>query len=537
MGLIRVFWGLAFVLMDVLRHAFLGMYLVVLVLIALYGFHRYMLVFLYYRHRRKIPKLKGRFEDLPPVTVQLPMYNELYVARRIIEASCQIDYPADKLQIQVIDDSTDETVQICREAVARARREGHNIEYLHRTDRNGYKAGALAAAMPRVTGEFIAIFDADFLPEPDILHRTIHYFTDPMVGMVQSRWGHLNRDYSLLTKSQAILLDGHFAIEHVARNRSGRFMSFNGTAGIWRKECIDSAGGWHHDTLAEDLDLSYRAQMKGWKFLFLPELVNPAELPADIQGFKHQQFRWSKGGMQAAKKLLPAVLKSRLPLKIKIEAFFHLTGSGIYLLAALMCLCLFPALYIETNPFERGSGLRVIFDLSLFVLGTTAANTFWMCGQRETYRNWHEKLKYMPILMALGIGISLNNARAVLEALFGKPSEFVRTPKLAIESQDDKRRRQRAQRYRTRRLDIWPFLEFFFGCYMAAAVICSLVVNSDRGIITIGAPFLALFMCGFFYVSLQSFATRRRRRAKAVEGEQPAEEATPAAESASGPNS
>ncbi len=509
MGFAANFWTLALVLMDVLRHAFMTVYLVVLVLIALYGFHRWMLVFLYYRHRKKIPKLKGHFDELPQVTVQLPMYNELYVARRVIEATCRIDYPKDKLQIQVIDDSTDDTVEICRKAVADARAKGFNIEYVHRTDRTGYKAGALAAAMPRVTGEFIAIFDADFLPEPDILYRTIHYFTDPMIGMVQSRWGHLNRDYSLLTQSQAILLDGHFAIEHVARNRSGRFMSFNGTAGLWRKECIDSAGGWHHDTLAEDLDLSYRAQMGGWKFLFLPELVNPAELPADIQGFKQQQFRWCKGGIQAAKKLLPKVLASRLPLKIKIEAFFHLTGGVIYLLAAILCLCLFPALYVETNPFQSGSSMRVIFDLSLFVLGTVAANMFWMCGQRETYRQWADKLKFMPVLMALGIGMSINNARAVLEALFGKVSEFVRTPKLAMDDPDEKLHEQRARRYRPKKLDIWPFVEFGFGCYMAGCIICSFVLNADRGWITIGAPFLALFMCGFFYVSLQSFATMR----------------------------
>ncbi|MCK4851373.1 MAG: glycosyltransferase family 2 protein, partial [Phycisphaerae bacterium] len=332
------------------------------------------------------------------------MFNERYVVQRVIEATCAIEYPRDKLQIQILDDSTDDTVRIGQECVRRMALAGHNISYLHRDHRHGFKAGALSDALSQATGEFVAIFDADFLPEPDFLRRTIQYFTDPKVGLVQTRWGHINRDSSLLTKSQAMLLDGHFIIEHIARNRSGRFMSFNGTAGIWRKSCIQDAGGWHWDTLTEDLDLSYRAQLGGWKFVYLPEVISPAELPPDMNSFKIQQFRWTKGAVQTAKKMLPAVLRAPLPLKVKVEAFFHLTNWVVYPSMVLLTLLLFPAFLIKLSPFKDGAPGQILFDLTVFNLATVSVTIFYLCSQYEIYCSWRDKLKYLPFLMSLGIG-------------------------------------------------------------------------------------------------------------------------------------
>lgn len=286
-------------------------YLALLGMIALYGLHRYWLVYLYNRHRGHLPRPARRYELLPRVTVQLPMFNEGAVAERIIDAACQLEYPADRIQIQVVDDSTDGSAALVQRRVEHWANRGIDIQYLHRTDRTGYKAGALADATPYARGDLIAIFDADFVPPPGFLKRTVHYFTDPKIGMVQTRWAHLNRDSSLLTRGQAIFLDGHFVIEHTARNRSGVWMNFNGTAGIWRKQAILSAGGWEHDTLTEDVDLSYRAQLAGWHFVFLPRVTCPAELPPEINAFKSQQHRWTKGSIQTALKLLPRLIRSK----------------------------------------------------------------------------------------------------------------------------------------------------------------------------------------------------------------------------------
>ena len=293
-------------------------YIAVLLLVGLYGIHRYWLVWLYYRNRRHVPRPHSRFEQLPGVTVQLPMYNEAQVAERIIDAAVALDYPREFLQIQVLDDSTDGSERIAAARVEYWASRGIDIEFLHRTNRHGYKAGALAEAIPRAKGALIAIFDADFVPEHDFLKRTVHQFTDPRVGMVQARWDHLNRGDSLLTRSQAIFLDGHFVIEHAARNRSDRWINFNGTAGVWRREAIESAGGWQHDTLTEDVDLSYRSQLQGWRFVFLSNVACPAELPPEINAFKSQQHRWTKGSIQTAKKLLPTLLRSNAPMRVKI---------------------------------------------------------------------------------------------------------------------------------------------------------------------------------------------------------------------------
>jgi cellulose synthase/poly-beta-1,6-N-acetylglucosamine synthase-like glycosyltransferase len=480
--------------------AFSVFYTIVLAIVALYGLHRWALVFLYYRHRDNKPTPAGEFAELPHVTIQLPMFNESTVARRIIEKTCEIDYPREKLQIQVLDDSTDDTVEIASKAVEEARAKGFDVEYIHRTDRGGFKAGALTNGLKTAKGEFVSIFDADFVPEKDCLRKSIQYFTDPKVCVVQTRWEHLNRHDSLLTRSQAIILDGHFIIEHVARNRSERFMSFNGTAGTWRRSAIDDAGGWEHDTLTEDLDLSYRAQMKGWKFVFLPELIAPAELPPEMNAFKAQQFRWTKGGAQVALKLLPKVMRSTAPLKVKVEAFFHLTSCTMHMYMLLMVLMLFPAVWLRLQSGEETSIARVMFDMSVFSMATLSAMAFYMAGQRELFGDWKSALKYLPALMAIGAGLCVSNTKAIIEAFFGKQSEFVRTPKYGagrgVSSEKPPARRKRK---------LLPYVELLMGLYM---VFCGVLSVVDPRYM-LATPFLVLFAFGFFYVSVLSFLAQR----------------------------
>ena len=488
------------------KTVFMTIYTLLLVVVSIYGLHRYLLVYLYWRHHKKAPRLRGRFDDLPTVTIQLPMFNERFVARRVIEAACRIDYPREKLQIQVLDDSTDETADIARQACEDMARAGHDIEFIHRDDRTGFKAGALAHGLKIARGEFIAIFDADFIPRERFLRDTIDYFTDENVCVVQSRWDHLNRDESLLTRSQALFLDGHFAIEHVGRNRSGRFMSFNGTGGIWRRKAIDDAGGWRHDTLTEDLDLSYRAQLKGWKFVYLPELTSPAELPPEMAGFKAQQFRWTKGGAQNAIKLLPKTLLSKAPLKVKAEAFFHLTGFTMHLFMFGLVLMMFPAMYLQCLPLEDGTIWRAMVDVSIFSLATMSAGVFYCASQGALYGRWRMPLKYMPVMMAIGVGLCVSNTKAILEAWFGHTSGFVRTPKygqdIAGGYADDCAEPRPAKRKKT---DWLPFAELGMGLYMVGCLVCCLF--DTRSAIT--APFLVIFAFGFFYVSVMSFQTRR----------------------------
>ncbi len=488
------------------------MYVTVVAAVAVYGFHRYVLVYLYLKHRDDIYQPKGTFIALPRITVQLPMFNEAQVAERVIRHCCQIDYPIDRLEIQVLDDSTDESADIARNACAEWAAKGYSIKYIHRTNRVGYKAGALAEGMQEATGDFIAIFDADFIPPRDILQNVVHYFSDDKIGMVQVRWGHLNRDASLLTKSQAIFLDGHFVIEHTARNRSGRFMHFNGTAGVWRRKTIDDAGGWQHDTLTEDLDLSYRAQMRGWQFVYLPQFCAPAELPPEMIGFKQQAHRWTKGSFQTAIKLLPRILRSRqLSYRIKTEAFFHLTNTLVYPLMVILTVLMYPVFfgYVDNveAPLKGHTWGHFLFSAGLFVLATCSASTFFIFGQRELLgkvAGWKTVL-YLPFLMSLGVGIGLNNAKAVLEAIWGairrKPSEFVRTPKYGVTG---------SARFQSRRSGVltfkrlWlPFLEIAFGVYMATCIAIALLYSFGYGTIF----FLLIFSGGYFYVGFASLHT------------------------------
>ncbi len=483
-----------------LENVLITTYLVVLLTLAMYGFHRSMLMYLYYRSRGSDPSPRGRFEGdrLPVVTVQLPLFNEMYVAPRLLDAVAQIEYPRDRLEVQVLDDSTDETQAICRAKVDELRKSGLDIHYIHRTDRTGFKAGALENGLKTARGEYVMVFDADFLPPADIVERTIHFFTDEKVGMVQVRWDHVNRDYSRLTELQAMMLDGHFVIEHTARHRSGRFFNFNGTAGIWRLSAIHDAGGWSHDTLTEDMDLSYRAQLKGWEFIYLKDVVSPAELPVEMNAFKSQQFRWAKGSIQVAKKLLPAIWKSDVSFGVKLEAFFHLTNNFAYPLLLLLSILLLPNLLVRTRH-----GLRevLLIDLPLFFGTTLSIATFYITSQREIQRNWRPTLRRLPLMMSLGIGLCINQTRAVIEALFGGESgEFVRTPKLGVVRRFEG---WTAKKYRAAKTLI-PFVEVLFAVYFAVATV--LAVNAGH---YVSLPFMLLFTLGFGYVGVLSLHQSR----------------------------
>ena len=471
----------------------LVLYFFVLSILAIYGWHRYYLVYLYMKNKGNSPAHIPPPRVLPRVTVQLPIFNEMYVANRLIDAVCEMDYPRELLEIQVLDDSTDETTEIAELAVRRNAARGFDIHYLHRVDRTGYKAGALEAGLQVSTGRFIAIFDADFVPPPDFLMRTLgHFEQDEKVGMVQARWGHLNRDYSLLTKIQSILLDAHFVLEHGGRNRAGCFFNFNGTAGVWRREAIDNAGGWQHDTLTEDLDLSYRAQLKGWRFVFLPDLISPAEVPVEMNSFKSQQHRWAKGSIQTCMKLMPRILRSSQPLKVKAEAFFHLSANFNYLLMSLLSLLMFPAMVVR---YSMGWSEMMLIDVPLFFAATASVGNFYIVSQRELYPDWRQRLKYLPFLMSIGIGLCVNNTRAVLEAIFGKQSEFVRTPKYAIERSGDE---WVGKKYH-QSVGIQPLVELALGLYFTGTVFYALS-NQIYGTL----PFLMLFQVGFLYTGLLS---------------------------------
>lgn len=474
-------------------------YLTVLGLISVYGLHRYWLVWLYCQHGRRRPRPQGQFDELPAVTVQLPMFNEAHVSQRIIDAACGLHYPPDRLQIQVLDDSNDESIDLVRRRVAYWSQRGINIQLLHRKNRTGYKAGALGDALAHATGKLIAIFDADFVPPRGFLQDIVHYFTDPAVGMVQARWDHLNRDDSVLTRSQAIFLDGHFIVEHTARNRSNRWINFNGTAGMWRRETIESAGGWQHDTLTEDVDLSYRAQLTGWKFVFLPQVVCPAELPPEINAFKAQQHRWTKGSIQTAKKLLPAVIRSQMGVGVKIEAFFHLTSPMVYLYITLMALLFYPAFFVNTRPFEAGSVGSLVFGMSVFALGTASAGVFYTVSQRAQRRGLLGTVVQLPVLMSIGIGIAINNARGCLEALLGHQSTFVRTPKYNCVTGAGRRQWAQHQVIPTPSIRVWmTLLEIGMGLYTLQ---CARLAATSKSTV-VSFPFLLLFAAGYLYVGM-----------------------------------
>jgi cellulose synthase/poly-beta-1,6-N-acetylglucosamine synthase-like glycosyltransferase len=472
-------------------------YFIVLFVLAVYGLHRYWLVYDYFVYSKNVPPVPPPVANWPRVTVQLPIFNERYVIERLVEAVSRFDYPPELLDVQVLDDSTDETCEVARACVERHAAQGMPVVYIHRSNREGYKAGALENGLKTSKGEFVAIFDADFLPEPDFLRRTIPYFMNPdggsKIGMAQTRWTYLNSDYSLLTNVETILLDGHFVVEHGARSRRGTFFNFNGTAGVWRRKAIDDAGGWEHDTLTEDTDLSYRSQLKGWKFLYLPQIECASELPVDMNGFKAQQARWAKGLMQTAKKILPRVLKSDAPWHVKAEAFFHLTGNISYPLMIVLSTMLLPAMIVR---FYQGWIQMLVIDLPLFLASTCSISSFYLVAQRELRpKTWRRTFLYMPFVMATGIGISVRNAQAVIEALLGKKSAFARTPKFNIEG---KQGTFATKSYRNK-AGWMPYAEILLGLYFSSTVIYA-ILNENYATV----PFLLLFVWGYLYTGAMS---------------------------------
>ena len=507
-----------------LADAVLTAYFTVLLLLALFGSHRFRLLYGLVRHRKRAAaraeRLRVRGAPLlerepPPVLVQLPVFNERYVVERLIRAVAALDYPKSRLTVQVLDDSTDDTGAIVERVAAECAAAGLDIRRLPRTDRRGFKAGALAAGLAASEAPFIAVFDADFVPPPDFLRATLPYLLgDERTGLVQARWEHLNRFYSVLTDVQAILLDGHFIAEHGARHALGCFFNFNGTAGLWRRSAITDAGGWSGDTLTEDLDLSYRSQLRGWRFVFLPEVAAPAELPVSMTAFKAQQRRWAQGSFQTARKLLPQILASPLPLRVRMEAFFHLGANLAYPLMALLSLLMVPALLVRVD-----TGLRemVLLDIPIFVAATVSVVSFYAVSAHRAFRLAPEgergrflpRLRHVPATLAVGIGLSFSNAVAVLGGALGRRAPFVRTPKYGVartERSPDRRPGDHWTRkaYRSREGAI-VFFELAVGAALAAAAVVSVL----EGVIA-SAPFLALFAAGYLYVGGRSFAESRR---------------------------
>lgn len=464
-------------------------------LCVLFAFGLHGLVMIYYWHKtQKIVHIEpSDMVEIPVVTIQLPFYNELYVVDRLVKAVCEMDYPIDKLEIQLLDDSTDETVEVSQRLVEQYSALGFDIKHIHRTIRTGFKAGALKEGLDVARGEFIAIFDADFVPKPEFLKKTVPYFEDGNVGMVQTRWEHLNEEYSFLTRAQALALDGHFVIEQQIRHKAGFFINFNGTAGVWRKSTIQDAGNWHSDTLAEDLDLSYRAQLKGWKFVFLNDVTSPAELPADINSLKTQQFRWTKGAVETAKKLLPTVWASKLSVKMKLECTVHLTSNIVFPFIMLVAFLNVPIVIIKN---EVGGFDKYFSIMSIFVLASISTFMFYMYAQRAIHLDWQRRLLLFPVFMAGSMGLAVNNTKAVFEALIGKKSEFKRTPKYRIEQQGDQWKKNK---YVQKKIGWIVVVELVLAAYFLLGIVASVSYMEIAAI-----PFQLMFLMGFGTVGFLS---------------------------------
>jgi cellulose synthase/poly-beta-1,6-N-acetylglucosamine synthase-like glycosyltransferase len=464
-------------------------YFATLFVLSIYGVHRYETMRRYRKYRKNLPDTPpSKFERLPRVTVQLPLFNERFVVARLLEETTKLEYPRELLQIQVLDDSTDETHVYAERLCNEYRAAGFPVEYQHRTNRHGFKAGALQAGLQTATGELIAIFDADFLPPPDFLTRTVHFFVDPEVGVVQTRWSYVNREFNILTQVEAMMLDGHFVLEHGARCGSGLFFNFNGTAGILRRKMIDDAGGWQHETLTEDSDLSYRAQLKGWRFVYLPGLDCPSELPVETYGFQVQQARWAKGLTQVAKKLLPQIFKAKVPWRVKAEAFMHLTPNISYPLMIVVCMLMLPVMIVR---FYMGVFQMVLIDFPLIVASFWSISAFYLYAQKELYpKTWWKSIAFLPMLMGAGVALTVSNTKGVVEALLGIDSSFARTPKYAIGSQKVK---LKSAAYR-RRSGLLPYIEIAIGCYFLYMVDFAIDTLNFLAI-----PFLLLFVCGYWW--------------------------------------
>lgn len=468
-------------------------YIASLLVLFTFGSHGFIMIYYYLKYRHQRDDLSGELKSFPMVTLQLPVYNEMYVVERLIKSICEIDYPIDKLEIQVLDDSTDETVEICLRVVKEYRQKGFDIVHIHRDDRTGYKAGALKEGLKTAKGEFVGIFDADFIPRKTFLKVVLPFFNEPKIGMVQTRWEHLNRGYSIITQVLALSLDGHFVMEQQARNKANYFINFNGTSGIWRKECIFDAGNWEADTLTEDLDLSYRAQLRGWKFKYLTDFTTPAEVPSEINSVKSQQFRWTKGAIETAKKILPRVWKSKYPLKLKIISTFHLTNNIVFPFTLIACLLYTPVILIKNT----GRYDTYFLFMSVFVLAFIASFLFYLYSQKDVYEDWRKRILLFPVFMAGSMGFAINNTKAVFEGLINKKSEFVRTPKYLIVDKKDTWVDKKYTHKKT--LSFSVILELLLAIYSFAGVVISIATLQISAL-----PFQLMFTFGFGLVAFLS---------------------------------
>lgn len=482
--------------------ALMILYGLVLTLILVYSVMQLSLVINYLKFK-KGGTYKGYMEESgpgnrPKVTIQLPVFNEKYVVERLLDAVSEFDWPGDMMDIQVLDDSTDETVEISGRKVEELRSKGFNIELLHRKDRRGFKAGALDEGLKKAKGEFIAIFDADFIPEPDFLKRTVPHFSDQNIGVVQTKWGHINKDYSLLTRLQAFGLDAHFSVEQGGRNQGGHFINFNGTAGIWRKTTIEDAGGWEHDTLTEDLDLSYRAQMKGWRFIFLEEVETPAELPVVMSAVKSQQFRWNKGGAENFRKMLVRLIKTPgIPLKTRIHGIFHLFNSAIFLCVLTAAVLSVPLLFVKYAHPEY----HLIFNISsIFLICTLILMIFYWQSYRGKSDKFYKDLRHFfrdfVLFLSTTMGLSFHNSIAVMEGYLGKKSSFIRTPKFNIVNSNQK---LAENVYVTRSLNLITIMEGLLALYFLFGIVSGIVIQ-EYGLI----PFHLMLFWGFGYIFIYS---------------------------------
>ncbi|HWQ08278.1 MAG TPA: glycosyltransferase [Holophaga sp.] len=479
-----------------MRTIVLATYFTILTILSIYGAHRLWMLLLYYRNKKNPPQPKGGPDYLPMVTVQLAIFNEVNVVERLMDYVVRMDWPKEKLEIQMLDDSTDDTVKVAQAVCERYRMLGYDISYIHRTDRTGFKAGALDNGLKTAKGEFVAMFDADFLPTEDFLRKAVPHFADDKIAFIQGCWDHLNRDFSLLTQVQAILLDGHFIFEHTARHRSNAFFNFSGTAGMWRVAAIADAGGWEHDTITEDADLSYRAQLKGWRGVYLKDLVVPAELPVEVNAFKSQQHRWAKGNAQVIRKLMKTLLTSKESIHTKAECWFHLTANCNYMLMVVLAVIMVPCMY-----FRAGTPARTLLltDGPFFMLNAVSVGLYFGLSQREVKNNkgWLKRLKYIPALMSLGIGLGLNQAKAVLEGFFTNDIEFKRTPKLGV---DEHGKAISKRAYKVPK-SLITFLDLAFAVYYFVAMLVAIYIRKWASV-----PFLWLFFSGFAYISFMSLA-------------------------------
>ncbi|MCX6164663.1 MAG: glycosyltransferase family 2 protein, partial [Ignavibacteriae bacterium] len=445
------------------------------------------------KRTQDIPEEELVLTEYPMVTIQLPLYNERYVITRLIDCVVMLDYPKDKLEIQILDDSTDDTSEIIKNHIKQYLEIGYDIQHVHRTNREGYKAGALKEGLKTCKGEFVAIFDADFIPRKKFLRRTLPYFfKDEKIALVQTRWEHINREYSILTKAQAIALDGHFVIEQAVRNRAGFFINFNGTGGVWRKSAIFDAGNWEADTLTEDLDLSYRAQMKGWKCKYLVNFTSPAELPAEINSLKNQQFRWTKGAIETSKKLFPKVLKSKMSLKMKAQSFIHLCSNIAYPFILIAGILNLPVTLIK----EGGEYDPVFKFMSFFIFAFISSFMFYLYSQKDVYEDWQKRIVLFPVFMTGSMGLSVNNTKAVIEGLINKKSEFVRTPKFKI---TDDKHTWTDKKYLNKKIPFTTYIEAILSLYCFTGVAFSIYYVQIASL-----PFQLMFSFGFGLIAFLS---------------------------------